>query len=86
MQIAVANVLSADELTLVRKALKGARFVDGRATAGFAAKLVKNNRHAASSNKSLDSIRNLVGAHPRARGVCARRAAEGTDAADVLAL
>ena len=40
MQIVVGNVLSAEEIKLVRAALKRARFVDGRATAGFAARMV----------------------------------------------
>lgn len=62
MQIAVANILSAGELTLVRNALANARFIDGRATAGFAARIVKNNRQAAAGDTSLERIRNLVSA------------------------
>jgi PKHD-type hydroxylase len=60
MQIVIANVLSAEEVGIVRAALKRARFVDGRATAGFAARLVKNNRQAAGSDRSLETIRKLV--------------------------
>lgn len=59
MQIVIGNVLSADDLAAVRAALARARFVDGRATAGFAARLVKNNRQAANDRK-LDTIRKLV--------------------------
>src|SRR6516164_6333251 len=59
MQIVIGNVLSAEEIKLVRAALKRARFVDGRATAGFAARMVKNNRQAESA-RSLDTIRKLV--------------------------
>ena len=59
MQIVIGNVLSADDLAIVRAALDRARFVDGRATAGFAARLVKNNRQAANDRK-LDTIRKLV--------------------------
>ena len=59
MQIVIGNVLSADDLATVRAALARATFVDGRATAGFAARLVKNNRQAASDRK-LDTIRKLV--------------------------
>ena len=39
MQIVIGNVLSAEEIKLVRAALKRARFIDGRATAGFAARV-----------------------------------------------
>jgi PKHD-type hydroxylase len=59
MQIAIANVLSRGELDTVRAALAQARFVDGRETAGFAAKLVKNNRQAA-ADRRIDTVRALV--------------------------
>jgi PKHD-type hydroxylase len=59
MQIVIGNVLSGDDLAAVRAALAGVRFVDGRETAGFAARLVKNNRQAASM-RTLDGIRKLV--------------------------
>jgi PKHD-type hydroxylase len=60
MQIVIANVLSRDELATVRRALKSARFVDGRATAGFAARKVKNNEQVDTADRSLDDIRKLV--------------------------
>ena len=44
----------------MRRALSRARFVDGRATAGFAARAVKNNEQADAADRSLDGIRNLV--------------------------
>src|SRR5262245_38994572 len=59
MQIVIGNVLSAEEIKLVPAALKRARFVDGRATAGFAARIVKNNRQAEPA-RSLDTIRTPV--------------------------
>src|SRR5262247_3925811 len=59
MQIVIGNVLSAEEIKLVRAALKRARFIDGRATAGFAARMVKNNRQAEGA-RSLDTIRKLI--------------------------
>jgi len=59
MQIVIGNVLSAEEIKLVRAALKRARFIDGRATASFAARMVKNNRQAERA-RSLDTIRKLV--------------------------
>jgi PKHD-type hydroxylase len=60
MQIEIGNILSAEELATVRAALTRARFVDGRATAGFAARAVKNNRQAAGGDRSLETIRKLV--------------------------
>ena len=59
MQIAIANVLSADEVGLVRETLAHATFEDGRETAGFAARLVKNNRQAANDRKT-ETIRKLI--------------------------
>jgi PKHD-type hydroxylase len=60
MQIVIGNVLSASDLKSIRAALAKARFVDGRATAGFAARRVKNNEQADSADHSLDGIRKLV--------------------------
>src|SRR5262249_3243774 len=47
MQIVIGKVLSAEEIKLVRAALKRARFIDGRETAGCAASMDKNNRQPA---------------------------------------
>jgi PKHD-type hydroxylase len=60
MQIVIGNVLSADEIGLVCAALNRARFVEGATTAGFAARLVKDNRQAEGSGGSLDTVRKLV--------------------------
>jgi len=60
MQIVIGNVLSAEDVKLVRATLTRARFIDGRASAGFAARTVKNNRQAAGSDRSLETIRKLV--------------------------
>jgi PKHD-type hydroxylase len=59
MQIVIGNVLSADEVVLVREALARATFEDGRATAGFAARLVKDNKQAANDRK-IETVRKLV--------------------------
>ncbi len=59
MQIVIGNVLSAAEVALVREALAHATFEDGRETAGFAARLVKNNRQAA-NDRRIDTVRKLV--------------------------
>jgi PKHD-type hydroxylase len=60
MQIVIGNVLSADDIKTVRAALRRARFVDGRATAGFAARVVKNNTQAAGNDRALTAVRDLV--------------------------
>lgn len=60
MQIAIANILSRAELDTVQAALAAAKFVDGRETAGWAAKLVKDNMQAAAGDHSLDAARRLI--------------------------
>jgi PKHD-type hydroxylase len=59
MQIVIGNVLSADEVALVRETLAHANFEDGRETAGFAARMVKRNRQAANDGK-IETVRKLV--------------------------
>lgn len=59
MQIVIGNVLSGDDLALVREALAHATFQDGRATAGFAARLVKNNTQA-TNDRNVETVRKLV--------------------------
>jgi PKHD-type hydroxylase len=62
MQIVIGDILAADEVKTVCAALKRARFVDGRESAGFAARLVKNNRQATGGDRSLETIRKLIAA------------------------
>src|ERR1041384_5768891 len=59
MQIVIGNVVSSDEVALVREALARATFEDGRETAGFAARLVKNNRQA-TNDRRIETVRRLV--------------------------
>jgi len=59
MQIVIGAVLPADEVALLRETLAQARFEDGRATAGFAARLVKNNEQATADGR-IETIRKLV--------------------------
>jgi len=70
MQIVIGAVLSADEVALMRRTLAQTRFEDGRATAGFAARLVKNNRQATTDRK-VDTIRKLAEARILANEVFA---------------
>ena len=60
MRIAIANVLSADELEMVRTALARARVGEGRDTGLIAARTVKHNRQAAASDRRIDTVRKLV--------------------------
>ena len=60
MQIVIADILSADDLAAVHAALAQTRFIDGRETAGFAARRVKDNRQADAKDRSLDDMRSLV--------------------------
>jgi PKHD-type hydroxylase len=60
MQMTIAGVLKPDELATVRAAFEAAAFVDGRETAGWAAKTVKNNMQAKQGDAAMDSARALV--------------------------
>jgi PKHD-type hydroxylase len=59
MILAIADVLSAADVAEVREGLATATFVDGRATAGWAAKLVKANLQA-SQGTELERIDALI--------------------------
>lgn len=60
MQMLIAGILSPDDLAQVRQAFDQAQFVDGRETAGWAAKTVKNNLQARVGDPALDGVRALV--------------------------
>jgi PKHD-type hydroxylase len=60
MQIVIGNVLSADEVATVTAVLAQAQLVDGKATAGFAARLVKHNQQTEGSDRSLETVRKLI--------------------------
>ena len=59
MILAIADVLSAADVAEVRAGLATATFVDGKATAGWSAKLVKSNLQA-SRGPDLERVRALV--------------------------
>jgi PKHD-type hydroxylase len=59
MILAIADVLSAADLAEVRAGLATATFVDGKATAGWAARLVKANQQA-SGGPDLERVRTLI--------------------------
>jgi PKHD-type hydroxylase len=60
MHIAIANVLAKEEVETVNAVLTSARFIDGIATAGFAARAVKENRQADAGDRSLETVRKLI--------------------------
>jgi PKHD-type hydroxylase len=60
MQMTIAGVLTPEELASVRAAFDAAVFVDGRETAGWAAKTVKNNIQAKAGDPAMDAARALV--------------------------
>ncbi len=62
MQIVIADILTPADLAAIHAALSKTRFIDGRETAGFAARKVKDNRQADAKDKGLDRVRTLVAA------------------------
>jgi PKHD-type hydroxylase len=60
MQMTIAGVLTPNDLALVRTAFDAAEFVDGRETAGWAAKTVKNSMQAKGADQAMDAARALV--------------------------
>ncbi|MEO8753161.1 MAG: Fe2+-dependent dioxygenase [Casimicrobiaceae bacterium] len=60
MLLHLAEVLKSDELMLVREWLTHARFVDGRLSAGAAAKRVKSNEELDGAAPALDRLNALV--------------------------
>ena len=59
MILAIADVLSAADVAAVRAGLASATFADGKASAGWSARLVKSNLQA-SGGPDLDRVRALV--------------------------
>jgi PKHD-type hydroxylase len=60
MIICIANLLAPDGLRRVRDLLDRARFVDGKATAGWHARLVKSNEQAIASDAATQKAAGLV--------------------------
>lgn len=57
----IADVLDAAEVSSALEALSGARFVDGRVTAGWSARLVKNNLQVPSqSDRTIAELRDTI--------------------------
>lgn len=60
MVICIGEVLTTPELEEIRRLLNGQRFVDGQATAGWAAAAVKRNAQLDSSAQSFSALQGLV--------------------------
>jgi PKHD-type hydroxylase len=62
MMTVIGGVLDSADTAAAREAASKLNFVDGRATAGWAAQLVKNNLQAAGNNPALQSLRQTLSA------------------------
>lgn len=62
MYTVIADVIDADELAAARAVLAGASFVDGRATAGWHAKLVKNNLQTSANDAAVNRLKETLAA------------------------
>jgi len=60
MLITIDNVLDEGRLKTVHKLLEKARFVDGKLSAGMAAKRVKNNEEVAQDDEHLQQLNSIV--------------------------
>ncbi len=60
MYTVIGDVLIGDEVAAARKVLAGAEFADGKATAGWHARLVKNNLQASSRDASVVKLRDTL--------------------------
>jgi len=60
MLLPIPRVLEADELALVRALLAAAPFVDGRLSAGGAARRVKNNEEMDPAAQDLERLNRVV--------------------------
>ena len=60
MLFTVPQVLTSEELADIRSLLSAAEFVDGKLTAGWHAKLVKNNQQLASKTPKADSLKRRI--------------------------
>lgn len=60
MLLCIANVLNSSEIDDITSKLEAAQFVDGKATAGWHARLVKHNTQLASSDVVAPDVKNIV--------------------------
>ncbi|MDQ8730792.1 Fe2+-dependent dioxygenase [Bradyrhizobium sp. LHD-71] len=60
MRIVISSLLTSNDLRDIRQAFESLPFVDGRSTAGFAARQVKKNKQAGATDRGANAIRSLV--------------------------
>ncbi|MDB9525942.1 Fe2+-dependent dioxygenase [Oscillatoria sp. CS-180] len=60
MILCIGNVLTADELAHITEKLNAAKFIDGKTTAGWHARLVKNNTQLPKGSPVLEEVRSLI--------------------------
>lgn len=64
LRLAIADVLSAAALASVQAQLRTLALIDGRATAGWAAREVKHNLQVSGANELRQHLQQVVAAHP----------------------
>ncbi len=60
MLVTIPDVLDAERIRFIQAQLSGARFVDGKLSAGMTAQRVKNNEELAADQKLLEQLNNIV--------------------------
>src|SRR5262245_53269637 len=60
MMLCIGDVFDQAEAAALRSVVQRLRFADGRATAGWAARLVKNNEQADADDDQLESLRSRI--------------------------
>ncbi len=60
MLLTIPAVLTPDQLAAVRKLLAGAKFIDGKLSAGAAAKHVKRNQELDAQSQEMENLNNIV--------------------------
>lgn len=60
MLLIIPSVLTSDKLTAVRQQLANAKFIDGKLSAGAAAKRVKHNEELDGQSQQIETLNNIV--------------------------
>src|SRR5262249_52553720 len=83
MMLCIGDVFDQAEAAALRFEVERLRFADGRETAGWAARLVKNNEQADADDDQLESLRSRIAERIFAkRNIPTGGAAQGADAID----
>ena len=60
MIVCIPDVLTREEVKTLRERISSLPFVDGKETAGFRAKLVKNNEQVSKNSEERKTLQNLI--------------------------